>query len=318
MLKNEQQMKPEYRQAVSKVLHYINQNLIADVSLETLAGVANYSPFHFQKIFLTAISETPKQYVMRLRLERAAHYLKVFPNLPVFDIAMGCGFSSPSVFSRAFRNYYQLTPEEFRLIPLSDTSAIAIHFNKINKAFVTDNSFFPTGVLDNNTDAQDYTIITPPPVVKAFNSINIACITTTLNHPESISFAFKSLMQWVIPNELHTLNTKYIGIWLDTPFYTSLDKCRYLAGIILNEELKSKKDIEIIGMKEGKYANFSMTGNIESTLNHLISLNHHYLDEMGYEMAEIICYEIFDECPAYKPYDHINKSLLVPVKTRKR
>jgi DNA gyrase inhibitor GyrI len=202
-------------------------------------------------------------------------------------------------------------------MPLSDTSAIATHFNKINKAFITDNSFFPIGILDNNNDAQEYIIITPAPVVKTFNSINIACVTTTLNHPESISFAFKSLMQWVIPNELQPVSTKYIGIWLDTPFYTSLDKCRYLAGIILNEDVNSKKGIEIISMKAGKYANFSMIGNIESTLNHLISLNHHYLDEMGYEMSEIICYEIFDECPAYKSYDQINKNILVPVKTRK-
>ncbi|MFZ4398747.1 MAG: AraC family transcriptional regulator [Bacteroidales bacterium] len=318
MLKNEQQIKPEYRQAVSKALHYINQNLTADISLETLARIANYSAFHFQKIFLLAISETPKQYVMRLRLERAAHYLKVFPDLPIYDIAMGCGFSSPSVFSRAFRNYYKLTAEKFRLVPLSDTSAIANHFHKINKSFVTDNSFFPVGILNNNTDSQEYTQIIPPPTVKTFNAIKIACIATTLNHPESISFAFKSLMQWVIPNELHTINTKYIGIWLDTPFYTSLDKCRYLAGIILNEDIKSKKGIEIISMKEGKYAGFSMTGNIECTLNQLISLNHQYLDDMGYEMAEIICYEIFDECPAYKSFEQINKNILLPVKTKQK
>ncbi|MCX6227158.1 MAG: hypothetical protein NTV01_20815 [Bacteroidia bacterium] len=33
--------KPEYRQALLKVLHYINQNLAGDVSLETLAGIAS-------------------------------------------------------------------------------------------------------------------------------------------------------------------------------------------------------------------------------------------------------------------------------------
>jgi hypothetical protein len=63
-------IRPEYKESVGKVLHYINQNLAGDVSLETLAGLANYSPFHFQKIFSEAMSESPKQYIIRLRLER--------------------------------------------------------------------------------------------------------------------------------------------------------------------------------------------------------------------------------------------------------
>jgi AraC family transcriptional regulator len=110
-------IKPEYRQAVMKVQHFINLNLTGDVSLETLAGIANYSPFHFQKIFTEAISETPKQYVIRLRLERAAHFIKIFPNLPINEIASGCGFSSDAIFSRAFKNYYGISADQFRKLP---------------------------------------------------------------------------------------------------------------------------------------------------------------------------------------------------------
>jgi AraC family transcriptional regulator len=98
-------IKPEYRDSIGRVLHYINHHLADDVSLETLADVASYSPFHFQKIFSNALSETPKQYVSRLRLERAAHFIKLFPHLEMNEFFSGCGFSSGSTFSRAFKNY---------------------------------------------------------------------------------------------------------------------------------------------------------------------------------------------------------------------
>lgn len=317
MLIHNHPIKPEYKESILKVLHFINQNLAGDVSLETIARVANYSPFHFQKIFSEALLETPKQYVIRLRLERAAHFIKIFPNLAINEIASGCGFSSNSIFSRAFKNYYGASAEEFRELPLSEISAIAKQVSKINKPFVLEDSDSWTGKINDPKETPNNIQISPPPLVKTFNSIKIACIPTTLNHPESISFAFKSLMQWAIPNDIITSNSKYIGIWLDAPFYTSLDKCRYLAGIELKNGIKSKKGIDIITMNEGKYASFSMMGNIESTLSHIITLNHKYLNEMGYEIAEIICYEIFDECPAYKSYEQINKNIQVPVKARK-
>ena len=310
-------IKPEYRNGVLRVLHYINQNLTRDVSLETLAGIANYSPFHFQKIFSAALLESPKQYVIRLRLERAAHHLKVFQNLPVIEIAMGCGFSSPSVFSRAFRNYYDISAEEFREMSPKNISAILKQNKKNNKPPLFKESKQWTDHISDPMENLINIHISPPPIIKTVQALNIACYQTSLSHPENISFAFKSLMQWAIPNEIITSGTRNIGIWLDAPFYTSPDKCRYIAGIELKSDVKKNKSIDVLTMEEGKYACFSMSGNFASTMEHLLALNHKYLDAMGYEIADIICYEIFDDCPANKPYDEIKKNLLVPVKSKK-
>jgi AraC family transcriptional regulator len=312
----EHRIKSEYRESVLKALHYINQNLTSNLSLEILASIANYSPFHFQKIFSEAINESPKQYIMRLRLEKAAHFLKIYPNLPVVEIGTGCGFSSPSIFSRAFRNYYGVTAESFREMSSNDIALISRLNKKGKDQYVIKESNFWTTRINNPLEKIDNISISPSPVIKKFQSIKIACVQTTLSHQESISFAFKSLMQWAIPNNLASADAKYIGIWLDAPFYTSLDKCRYLAGIEIQDEIKSKRGIDIITLNEGKYATFSMVGNMESTVNHIIALNHKYLDEMGFDIAEIICYEFFDECPANKPYEKINKNILVPVKAR--
>ncbi len=310
-------VKPEYRQAVLKVLHYISQNLSGDVSLERLANIANYSPFHFQRIFSAAISESPKQYIMRLRLERAAHHLKVFGTLPVVEIATGCGFSSASIFSRAFKNFYKVTAEEFRAMSSDDLSSILKPVQKNDKLFKSGNTDFWTDQITNPMDRLANLQISPPPTIKPSRSFKIACIQTTLSYPENISFAFKSLVKWAIPREIATPESKYFGVWLDVPFYTSPDKCRYIAGIELKNDVKTIKGIDILTIPEMKYASFFIKGNLESVLNHLLALNHKYIGEMGYEISDIICYELFDECPAYKSYDEISRNILVPVRTRR-
>ena len=309
----EHKINPAHQESISKVLHYINQNLSSPLSLENLADVANYSPFHFQKVFSEALLESPKQYIIRLRLERAAHFIKMYPTLPISEIASGCGFSSPAVFSRAFKNYYSVTAEVFREMPAEKIMALSKQKGENDNSLLID----PWIKLINNPLENLHDIeISPLPVIKNYPTLIFACVQTTLNHPESISFAFKSLMKWAIPNDMVIPEMKYIGICLDAPFYTSKDKCRYLAGIEVNKEIKSKKGIDITTLNEGKYASFSSLGTQEYTLNQVVALNHKYLPDMGYEIAEIICYEIFDECPAYKPYQSINKTILVPIKIK--
>lgn len=301
-----QNIKPEHRQGMMKVLHYINQNLANDISLETLSGIANYSPFHFQRIFTESIMETPKQYVIRLRLERAAHYLKLFPDLPIAEIGMGCGFSSPSIFSRAFKNYFGISADTFRNMSfdeIASVSKVSILSNESSWVMV-------------HPDEGKHIQITPPPIIRNLKAMKFACVQTTLSHPENIYFAFKSLLQWATPNGLVTNDAKYIGILLDVPFFTPMEKCRYLTGIELKEDIKLKSGVELVVLKDGKYASFTMKGTYEETLNHTVALNHAYLSDMGYDMGDFIGYEIFDECPAVKPYNSINKTILLPVKPK--
>jgi AraC family transcriptional regulator len=57
------------------VLVHIQANLDQDLSLEVLATRVQLSPFHFHRLFRSAVGETLKQYTQRLRLERAANRL---------------------------------------------------------------------------------------------------------------------------------------------------------------------------------------------------------------------------------------------------
>jgi AraC family transcriptional regulator len=106
------------------LLGRLRGHLDEDVSLTALAEKAGWSPSHFHRKFKKVVGETPKQYTLRLRLERAAARL-ASRDASVFAIAAAEGFASQEVFTRAFRRRFNCTPGEYRDAALSATAAPA-------------------------------------------------------------------------------------------------------------------------------------------------------------------------------------------------
>jgi AraC family transcriptional regulator len=95
------------------VLVHIQARLEEDLALERLARLAGLSPFHFLRQFRELTGETPKQYVLRLRMERAALRLLLLRS-SVLDAALDCGFRSHETFTRAFRRRFGTSPRDYR------------------------------------------------------------------------------------------------------------------------------------------------------------------------------------------------------------
>ena len=81
--------------------------------LKHVAGAFRQSPFHFHREFSRRVGETPRRYVERLRLERAAYQLAVH-DTPVVQIAVALGFNSHETFARAFRRKFDCSPTDYR------------------------------------------------------------------------------------------------------------------------------------------------------------------------------------------------------------
>lgn len=83
------------------------------VSLEDCALEAEVSPWHLLRTFRTTFGETPKEYLTRLRLERARHLLTV-TSRSVTEVCFDVGFSSLGTFSTLFHRHIGCSPREFR------------------------------------------------------------------------------------------------------------------------------------------------------------------------------------------------------------
>lgn len=84
----------EYVKRVLKVLIYIEANIDEELTMEGLAKLACYSPFHFHRVFQAIVGETIHQYVKRLRIQRAAGKLR-HTNQPITEIALGIPAMTP-------------------------------------------------------------------------------------------------------------------------------------------------------------------------------------------------------------------------------
>jgi AraC family transcriptional regulator len=91
-------------------------------SLQSLAARAARSPFQMHRAFRRAVGETPKQYLLRLRLELAAAKLAATRD-SVLAVALGSGFASHEVFTRAFRRHFGRTPAIYRAVTRGRSSA---------------------------------------------------------------------------------------------------------------------------------------------------------------------------------------------------
>jgi AraC family transcriptional regulator len=95
------------------VLAYIDENLADDFGLDELASLCGLTRFHFARAFKATFHETPHQYVLGRRLEKAMDLL-IKSRLPISEVACVVGFSGSSQFARSFKAATGKTPLEFR------------------------------------------------------------------------------------------------------------------------------------------------------------------------------------------------------------
>jgi AraC-like DNA-binding protein len=100
------------RRAVEAAL-WIEANSHRDIELEDAARQAAVSPYHFLRLFASALGVTPHQYLLRTRLRRAARRLAE-DDKPVTEIAYDVGFNDLSNFVRTFHRAAGISPLKFR------------------------------------------------------------------------------------------------------------------------------------------------------------------------------------------------------------
>src|SRR5438132_7331752 len=109
-----QDSRSEYARRMHRVLEQIDRRLDERLELESLARVANFSSFHFHRLFAAWMDETLGEYLRRRRLEVGALRLVAQPRLPVLQVALSVGFGSAEAFARAFKTRFGETPTGWR------------------------------------------------------------------------------------------------------------------------------------------------------------------------------------------------------------
>lgn len=101
------------------IIEEMENNLEEPLSPSILAKQAGLSTRQLERLFRRYLDRSPKRYYLELRLKKARSLL-LQTDLSVINVALACGFSSPSHFSKCYRAFYNRTPYRERGVPYGE------------------------------------------------------------------------------------------------------------------------------------------------------------------------------------------------------
>jgi AraC family transcriptional regulator len=290
-----------YRRRINQVIDYLNDNLDRPLSLEELATVAFFSPFHFHRIFVAMMGETVKAFTSRMQNEKAARLLK-FSKKPISEIAAECGFSSTATLSRLFKQYFGISPSQYR-------KGGKIKNSKIRKDLQP--------VIEYHCELKQQELEQLFPVqIKLLKKRKIAYIRVTDAFREGVVIsAFAELVSWAKEVGLHESETIF-GMSKDDPEVTPKEKYRYEACITLPENFKvgPGRQVQATVLPACKYAFTRVSGDINLVATGINYLFDNWLINSDYECETQAGLEVFLDKENICNWSHFDLDIGIPVK----
>lgn len=109
-------------QLVRRVIGYVDEHLAEDLSTPIITQAVFVHPDHLSRRFRQETGETLHSYILRRRVEEAAHFMR-YSHDSINDIASLYQFSSQSHFCTVFKKYIGVTPQRYRNEELADSDA---------------------------------------------------------------------------------------------------------------------------------------------------------------------------------------------------
>lgn len=101
----------EWIERLNSTVNYIEEHIMDDINYEEVAKIACCSTYHFQRMFSYMADIPLSEYIRRRRMSLAAVDLQSGKE-KVIDIAIKCGYDSPTAFNRAFKSVHGIAPSQ--------------------------------------------------------------------------------------------------------------------------------------------------------------------------------------------------------------
>jgi len=290
----------DYRQRILKVLVAIQERLDAAISLEDLAAVASFSPYHFHRVFRGMVGESVMEHVRRLRLERAAFRLK-FTDQPVTNIAFDAGYETHEAFTRAFRARFDESPSGFREKHRTVAFPVA-----------------PSGVYYSaDADVEGFTPVEyggEPLEVRVERVPPTRVIFVRHVGPyKECGTAWCTLYQWAFPKGLCLPTSKVIGLAHDDPEVTAPAQLRYDACITVGQNVEPGGNVGVQEIAGGEFAITRHHGSYEGLPQTYFRLCGEWLPASGREVRSAPAFEVYINNPQVTPPDKLLTDVYLPL-----
>ncbi|MFH0879846.1 MAG: AraC family transcriptional regulator [Lentisphaerota bacterium] len=280
----------DHQERMNRVLTHIQQHLDEPLTLDDLARVACFSPFHFHRIFAAYVGEPLNSHIRRLRLEFAAHRL-CHTHQSITDIALSAGYDTHGAFTKAFTQFFQLSPSQFR------------------KERATTYFWQPELRINSRTTTE----ATMQPEIRNMKERKVIFVRRTGPYQKAAKEAWDSVCSYAFPHGLVGPGAEFIGIGLDDPSITAEDKLRYDACITVQRDVKPEGEVGIQSISGGKYAVFLHKGPYSELKQAYDAAYGQWLPASGAKLRNATCFEIYlDDVAKTKP-QNLRTEICIPI-----
>lgn len=287
--------KIEYERRINRVMDYVSKNLSEPLTLETLADVAAFSPFHFHRVFKSMTGENLSEFIQRIRLEAAAGSLVYHPNKDVTEIALDVGFGSSSTFAHAFKTFFGVNATEWRGSEAGKRrDQRRQEFSKMNQSNSNLAKAATSGSVEDGqtasngawSETQEETLKV---TVKNLPDYHVAYMRNV--GPYGPSQIWGKLLKWAGPRGLVNPGMVALGIANDDPNVTAPEKCRYDACIVVPKDFAPDQNVNLSDVPGGQYAIYDFEGTAGDVPKAWDKIFTQWLPSSGYQPDNRLCFE---------------------------
>ena len=290
-----------YAELIQDAIAHIVAHLDEALDLETLAGRARLSPFHFHRVFRGMTGETPLELARRLRLERAAWRLSRSAD-PVTDIAFDAGYETHEAFTRAFKAAFSTSPSGFRDRKYRRTvlpATCGIHHSAEGGAVPP---FSPR--VSGGQPVQVEIVEMPVVRVAALRHVG----------PYSqISQTFSRLDHIARSANLFHDEAALVALYHDDPDSVPQDQLRSDAGIVVSAGAKIPPTLCEQTLPAGRYAKTVHRGPYEQLGDAWARFLGEWLPSSGQRLASTPSFELYRNTPLDTPKEQLITELYAPL-----
>ncbi|MBX2877869.1 MAG: AraC family transcriptional regulator [Saprospiraceae bacterium] len=272
---------------------YIDTHYKENINIAKIEQVCFYSYRNMNRIFLALHQETIGQYIKRVRLVKAAEYLK-YSEKTIFDIALEVGFSDVHAFTKAFKARFKVPPASYR--------------KQVNPSFQTALSILPPS--GDSTTPLDFSI----EYLEGFEMLYIEYRGAYDDH-DAIELKWEALWEYAEEHSLINERSVLLAEILDDNEICDAVFCRYHAGLILDKPLQTSPQglFRLKTHQPQKYAKFLHKGPDETAANTYNNIYAQWLTQGTYELADLPTIEFLLNHHLDPPKDQLITEIYIPI-----
>lgn len=289
----------EYERRVNRVMDYVQAHLADDLTLDKLAAVAAFSPFHFHRVFAAITGETLSDFIRRVRLERAAGGLVMLRQTSVLEIALRCGFSSAATFARSFKSHFGMSATDWRQGGAQHWGDARRRDSKQRNADrkpgqAKGNSGKASSSRNRHNTSGQRSGAAMSVEIRELPPYRIAYMRHVGPYGEGgrIGLLWLAFERWIRANGLRHAGTLTIGVGHDAPSIVAAEKLRYDACLVVDGKFNADRLVNVTDLPGGKYAVTAFEGAPTEISQAWEALWWAWLPGSGYQPEERPCLEL--------------------------